>query len=138
MIYIIHLSVFYPLHLYLNSDYFYQYNNIDLFLNFNVLETVVQCESYNNPTNYLSQSLMSNKQYIYIGEKLPDDQLLKCQMFAKMRIDYIVCQQNNKTIGYFLNQKIIKDFWIYYLSKDTVVEFILNLKQSKLIVPIFV
>lgn len=114
------------------------YHNIDLFISLNILETKLEVEKFIAPNKQLIGSLTSVSNWLYVGEEIPDRELLKCQMFAKMRISFIICKSNGKIIGYFLNKYILKDFWIYYLSKDYRTESILNLNINKLEVPIFV
>jgi len=114
------------------------YANLDSFLNFQIIETQLHADVCFDEKKQLLSSLASNNNWVYIGKEIPEKELLKCQMFAKMRINFIECTIAGNICGYFIHRSVIKDFWIFYLSKNYLVESILNLNNSKLVMPIFV
>lgn len=112
-------------------------NNYDLdeFLEINIIEKNINCDIITGSMDsILLETLSSNSDYIYFGEQISDQNMLKNQMLSKLNFDIIenIDIKTNKTIGFFIRGDYVEKVWIYYLSKSKQLDNLFKFKQNKI------
>lgn len=109
-------------------------DNLDDFLELNILENKISTEVISdNEEKSIVRSLSTNKDFVYVGEILPDKTILKNQMIAKMKFNIIVNYKDNVIKGYFVRKNFINEFWIWKLTNYNMVEQFLKIKEKTII-----
>jgi hypothetical protein len=84
----------------------------------------------------LCQSLLAKEEFIYTGEKITTQDLLKCQMILKSQYKILECKNDTKTVGYFFHNDLKEQVWIYLLSELEPIKNIYQLDKNKMNVPV--
>lgn len=106
------------------------------FLEFKTQEKNVQAEVLNGPIpETIVKSFSTQSDFVYVGQAIPKADILVDQMLCKMNFKIIENQFQDKTVGYFIDKKILNQFWISQLSKNKMVEDFFNINELKIIVP---
>jgi hypothetical protein len=109
--------------------------NLDSFLELNLLEDTITCEKIIDEQDIaIIKSLASHNEYIYVGDYVSDNTLLKNQMFAKMKFHVIenIDLSTGKTIGFFCRNDYISRILIYSLKKSEKLAQFLKFNEIKL------
>jgi hypothetical protein len=113
------------------------YTFIDDYLNLNIYETKPQTKiCVGNINEQLTQSLISQNEFIYTGGKISEKDILKCQMLLRTQFKIIECKQDSETVGYFFHNDFKEKIWLFLLSKNDSIKNIYQLDKHLIIVPV--